>query len=1126
MSNMTLNKTATESLAKRCRDNFSDTTRQDGQQLFDAGDVDLVSLKRQKAHVHVPCNERMEELCIDVGWQKKSESNQLQVSCQCGDSIAGANCEHLWAAILKLDEQRVYAQVPGTGLLELVEEFDFEKAGDGTSKRDLTQPLPAYRPIPAQPPAWTQRLRRAAQGAAADARQNRSARTATGRTNEVLYLLDIEKSRQKGRPVVMFFQRQLKKNGVWGKPKPWRVNQETAKSITDAEDCRLLELLLESPAYSEYSNLISNYAWQTRLGSTVAPALADVLLPRLCATGRFGYSLSRTDAPDEIKLLTWDDGPAWRLGIQIKRDEQRPVWRIAGRLKRDEQSFAVTEPRLVLPGGLIVFTESISRLHEADNAGWISSLCRIDDIEVPLDQADQLVQELWQMPDLPTLDLGDELRWEQVRVEPRPHARITPPDGPNRQKLRVTISLEYDGQMVGLRDTASGLTDPQQRRVLIRDFIREQQFLEQLNKLGFSTPSPYDPEPVDFELPPKRLPSAVRDLLQSGWQVEADGKLVRRPGEVRLSVTSGMDWFDLEASVDFDGLSVGLPKLLQALRRGEGFVTLDDGTQGMLPEEWLSRYGLLADLGEADGNKLRFVPSQAVILDALLAAQPQVQIDSHFEELRQRVRKFEGVAPAEPPSSFVGHLREYQSEGLGWLHFLRDFHFGGCLADDMGLGKTVQVLALLDARRLRETVEREPRKPSLAVVPRSLIFNWIEEARRFTPALRVLNYTGLDRQQSLERITNYDLMLTTYGTLRRDVLKFQELDFDYAILDEAQAIKNASSQAAKACRLIRADHRLAMSGTPIENHIGELWSLFEFLNPGMLGRSSTLKSFASGNVQTGNSQTGNSPGSGRSLLTQALRPFILRRTKEQVLTELPEKTEQTLHCELDHNERKLYDELRGHYRAALDRRIGEVGLQKAKIHVLEALLRLRQAACHPGLLDKTKVKESSAKLETLLEKLSEVLAEGHKALVFSQFTSLLSIVRHQLHERGLIYEYLDGRTRDRQKRVERFQQDTQCPLFLISLKAGGQGLNLTAADYVFILDPWWNPAVEAQAVDRAHRMGQERRVFAYRLIARDTVEEKILALQQTKRQLADAIISQDNSVIGNLTADDLQLLLS
>ncbi len=309
-----------------------------------------------------------------------------------------------------------------------------------------------------------------------------------------------------------------------------------------------------------------------------------------------------------------------------------------------------------------------------------------------------------------------------------------------------------------------------------------------------------------------------------------------------------------------------------------------------------------------------------------------------------------------------------------------------------------------------------------------------------------------------------------------------------------------------------------MTGTPVENHLGELWSLFEFLNPGMLGRATSFAALAK--------QGSRDDATSLAVLAGGLRPFLLRRTKEQVLTELPEKTEQTLYCEMEPAQRKLYDELREYYRASLTDRIEELGLEKAKIHVLEALLRLRQAACHPGLLDAKRQGESSAKLETLMEQLSEVIAEGHKALVFSQFTSLLAIVRQHLDQRGVKYEYLDGSTHKRGPIVKRFQENPHIPLFLISLKAGGHGLNLTAADYVFILDPWWNPAVEAQAIDRAHRIGQARHVFAYRLICRDTVEDKIIELQRSKRELAEAIISENNNVIRDLTAEDLRLLLS
>jgi len=422
------------------------------------------------------------------------------------------------------------------------------------------------------------------------------------------------------------------------------------------------------------------------------------------------------------------------------------------------------------------------------------------------------------------------------------------------------------------------------------------------------------------------------------------------------------------------------------------------------------------------------------------------------------------------------------------------------------------VLAWLD--RLRR--ERKKTVPSLVVVPRSVVFNWKEEAARFAPKLRVLDFSGAAR--STEDLQKYDLVVTTYGAMRRDAVRLKDLEFEYVILDEAQAIKNASTASAKAARLLRARHRLALSGTPIENHLGELWSLFEFLNPGLLGTSST---FARHSLAASKRDP-----AAMELMARGLRPFILRRTKAQVAPELPARTELTLHCELQGMQRELYDELRAHYRATLLHRIERDGLAKSRMHILEALLRLRQAACHTALVDPRRGGAPSAKFEALLPLLGEVRDEGHKCLVFSQFTSLLALLRARLDQEGARYEYLDGQTRDRDVRVNRFQNDPDCGLFLISLKAGGLGLNLTAAEYVFLLDPWWNPAVEAQAIDRAHRIGQTRHVFAYRLISVNTVEEKIAELQATKRDLADAILHADAGLLRDLKKEDLEVLLS
>ena len=515
-----------------------------------------------------------------------------------------------------------------------------------------------------------------------------------------------------------------------------------------------------------------------------------------------------------------------------------------------------------------------------------------------------------------------------------------------------------------------------------------------------------------------------------------------------------------------------------------------------------------------------------MLLDAMLETKKGVRIDKEFKLFCKKLKSFNGVKPKKPPRGFEGELREYQQNGLGWLHFLRKFGFGGCLADDMGLGKTVQVLALLESRRTRR-IEEAPkrngsdqfqRKPSIVVVPKSLVFNWIDEAAKFTPRLRFLNYTGTGRKARAADSGGFDVMVTTYGTMRKDIAELSEVDFDYAILDESQAIKNAKAQCAKASRLLNADHRLAMTGTPIENHLGELWSLFEFLNPGMLGASSKFASLT-------RQKKGKEHERKKTLdaLSKSLQPYLLRRTKEQVLTDLPPKTEQTLYCDMSPSQKKKYDELKKFYRVKLIKKVATDGMGCAKIQVLEALLRLRQVACDPRLLDEKA--KPGAKLEFMHQQLGEVVAEGHKVLVFSQFTSLLSLVRDQFDADGVCYEYLDGATRNRKAAVKRFQENPDVSVFLISLKAGGHGLNLTAADYVYLLDPWWNPAVEAQAVDRAHRMGQERPVIAYRMICRDTVEEKIIELKQAKQDLAESVIRSDESLIRTMTAEDLSLLL-
>ncbi|MGH8296452.1 MAG: DEAD/DEAH box helicase, partial [Steroidobacteraceae bacterium] len=755
---------------------------------------------------------------------------------------------------------------------------------------------------------------------------------------------------------------------------------------------------------------------------------------------------------------------------------------------------------------------------------WIGALRDPGSMYVPVARGEELMRELLRQPRLPPLDLPEELRYEVTTLAPRLRLIVKPATGAwQRDRLLGWLSFEYAGEIVSANDPDRMIIQSAQRRAVLRDPTAEATADERLRTLGWRTAT-YPPpggHPV-LELAANRLPAIARALVAEGWHVEAEGRIHRPAGRFDLTVGSGVDWFELHGTLEFGDRAAALPELLEAVRRGESTVRLGDGTVGVLPEEWLKRYGLLAGLGTTHEDHVRFTRSQVGLLDALLATQPDAQCDAVFSRVREELREFSGVRPVEPPAGFQGELRPYQKAGLGWIAFLRRFGLGGCLADDMGLGKTVQVLALLEGRR-EERCGTAPEAsttpgPSLVVVPRSLIFNWMEEAARFTPKLRVLDHTGLKRLKGNDHFADYDLILTTYGTLRRDAADFQDTRFDYVILDEAQAIKNAGSASAKAARLLKGDHRLALSGTPIENHLGELWSLFEFLNPGMLGAASVFRLTQSAGRDPDDET--------RKLLAQALRPFLLRRTKEQVISDLPPKVEQTLYCELEGKQRKLYDELRDHYRQSLLKRIERVGLARSKIQILEALLRLRQAALHPGLLDKRRAGEPAAKLEVLLPRLKEALEEGHKSLVFSQFTSMLAILRERLDGAGIPYAYLDGRTRDREEVVTRFQSDPDCKLFLISLKAGGLGLNLTAAQYVFLLDPWWNPAVEAQAIDRAHRIGQTGQVFAYRLISRDTIEEKVLELQARKRDLAEAIVGAGEGLMRNLGREDLERLLS
>lgn len=904
------------------------------------------------------------------------------------------------------------------------------------------------------------------------------------------------------------------------------------------------------------------------------PGAQRSLLRRMIATGR---CFVKTDAA-EHESLTWDDGPPWqvRLRGQWRGDELL----VDVLLVRPQQTLDVREP-LVVTGGedaVVIHGGAAAALDDADAYRWVAQFR--DDLYagdphglcVPRADVAAFVDHLYLLPAVPALDLPPDVARPEQHFPLTPHMELTslaaagsPATGdeaersvpaPFRGQVGARVWFAYGPHRVrpgepgpfvlGAGDSAVSNSAAiahahgQARAtgalpVVRRDRRAEAERLAALPRLGFRAAAAAGDLLV---LAARQVPAAIAQLMADGWVVTADQQAIRSAGTPRLAVTSGIDWFELRGELRFatDGgaQSLSLPDVLAAARSGQSMVRLSDGTWGLLPQPWLRQIGLLAAVGKAEADHLRFTPSQAPLLDALLArAAEELHADERFQQARQRAREFQSIQPLHEGPGFNGQLRGYQRDGLGWLAFLRWFGMGGILADDMGLGKTIQVLAMFERLYGPQTAEgtAPPPLPSLIVVPRSVVFNWIDEAARFTPNLRVQAYAGSDRADLRGAFRDQHLIITSYGLLRRDADALYEHEFEYVVLDEAQAIKNPASLGAKAARLLRARHRLALTGTPVENHLGDLWSIFEFLNPGMLGVSSRFAEFA-------RSTNGKDACAQRELAQQAavaLRPFILRRTKAQVLSELPEKTEQTLLCEMEPEQRRVYDDLLKYYRSLLlaspaassasgGRNAWELG--GSAMAVIEALLRLRQAACHPALIDPARENLPSAKIDVLLDQLAELIEEGHKSLVFSQFTSLLALVRKRLDAAGIVYEYLDGQTRDRKKPVQRFQEDPACPVFLISLKAGGLGLNLTAADYVFILDPWWNPAVEQQAVDRAHRIGQRRHVFAYRLICKNTVEQRIAELQSRKKELAEAILGGQDNLLRALTRDDLEHLLS
>jgi len=585
-------------------------------------------------------------------------------------------------------------------------------------------------------------------------------------------------------------------------------------------------------------------------------------------------------------------------------------------------------------------------------------------------------------------------------------------------------------------------------------------------------------------------------------------------GKINTSVSSGQDWFEVDVVVSFGDNKVNISDIRKAVINKQRYIQLTDGSVGVLPADWFAKLEKYFRNGEIIDEKLTISKLRFSIVDDLFENIDDIQLLEEIAAKRNRLASFTEIADTEIPNQITAELRHYQKEGLNWLNFLDEMQWGGILADDMGLGKTLQILTFIQHLKNRE------KSTHLIVVPTTLLFNWENEIAKFSPDIKAFYHYGTDRQKDTTGFDDFDIVFTTYGILLRDIQMLREIKFNYVILDESQAIKNPASRRYKAANLVNANNRIALSGTPIENGTFDLYAQMSFANRGFFAGAKGFKDNYSNPID----KEGNELIAGE--LQKLINPFILRRTKEKVATELPAKTEDIIYCEMEPEQRQVYDAYRNDYKNQLLNKINEEGLGKSKIMVLEALTRLRQICDSPALVNKDHITDAqSIKVKEIIRHITNKTA-NHKILIFSQFVKMLSIIRAELGKLNIPYEYLDGKSTasQREKSVNHFQENDDLRVFLISLKAGGTGLNLTAADYVYIMDPWWNPAVENQAIDRCYRIGQDKKVFAYRMICKNTVEEKIMNLQQKKKKIASDIIQTDENIMKTLTTEDIQEL--
>ena len=954
-----------------------------------------------------------------------------------------------------------------------------------------------------------------------------------GAGETLLYILD-QASHPQDHPVVIAAQivRRMKAGG-YGKPRPVQLSTvaATTASYVGAEDRVIARLLTIEP-------------WRSPLGSSLPaePGMREVVLQRLIVTGRCHWH--NKDSAPLTEGETRNGQIAWRL---LPDGRQVPV-------------IETGSPTLIaIPGEAAWYVDTdrlmLGRLELGLPAATAAALLKAPPVaafQVPALRA-ALAKAL---PGL-ALPLPDEdVTEEIITAKPVPclylaSTPLQPSYGTWRASPPITdtaaLSFDYGGTIVAPRSAVREIRHIEGRRVLVRqrDERVERVALQHLRKLGLveTVDAGPDAQRLTLAMPmgeswPGFVHREVPRLIAEGWRIELASAFRHRvidaggDWEAKIDEGDGGWWFSLDLGIEVDGKRLALlPLLLRALsavggdivamaEQGVLYARLDDGTLLALPAARLTKLlAVLVELFEAgtvgaDGRLDLSLGAAAALAELEDALKLRWLGGERLRRLAERLAGFETMASVPVPEGFAASLRPYQQQGLDWLQFLREYGLGGILADDMGLGKTVQTLAHILTEKRSGRLDR----PCLVVCPTSLVPNWRAEAARFAPELKVVSLHGADRTGQFAEAETADLALTTYALLTRDEEALRRQHWHLVILDEAQAIKNPAAKATLAACRLNTRHRLCLTGTPVQNHLGDLWSQFAFLMPGLLGDAKRFtRLFRTPIERKGDTAR-------QALLARRLKPFILRRAKTEVAAELPDKTLMTRRIELGGEQRDLYETVRLAMHEKVRAAVAARGLARSHIVILDALLKLRQVCCDPRLvkLGAAKRVAASAKLAHLMEMLPELVEEGRRILLFSQFTSMLDLIEAEVTARGIPFVDLRGDTKDRETPVARFQRG-EVSLFCLSLKAGGTGLNLTAADTVIHYDPWWNPAVEAQATDRAHRIGQDKPVFVYKLIAEMTIEQRMLELQDRKAALASGLFDPE-AKLGSFEAADLEFL--